>query len=130
MGREIKRVPLDFDWPLTWPNRWEGYTRSCEDDECDGDCEACERIDPPTGDGWQLWETTTEGSPTSPVFSTPEDLARWMASNDCLFAGTRPVSYESALTWITSTGWAPSMVGTSAGVVDGVTWMANTAPNT
>lgn len=40
------------------------------------------RYGPPAGDGWQLWETTSEGSPISPVFSNPEDLAEWMVHND------------------------------------------------
>lgn len=34
-------------------------------------------VDPPMGDGYQLWETTTEGSPISPVFVTLEELAEW-----------------------------------------------------
>jgi hypothetical protein len=33
--------------------------------------------DPPTGPGYQLWETLTEGSPISPVFETAEKLAGW-----------------------------------------------------
>ena len=33
-----------------------------------------ERIEPPTGDGYQLWETTSEGSPSSPVFATFDEL--------------------------------------------------------
>lgn len=39
------------------------------------EAEAWESIDPPTGDGWQLWTTTSEGSPMTPVFATPEALA-------------------------------------------------------
>jgi hypothetical protein len=36
---------------------------------------------PPKGAGWQLWETTSEGSPVSPVFATAEELATWCESN-------------------------------------------------
>ena len=48
---ELKRVPLDFQWPMA---------------------------EPPTGDGYQIWETV-KGSPISPVFATPEELAQHMA---------------------------------------------------
>lgn len=33
-----------------------------------------EREEPPEGEGYQLWETTSEGSPISPVFETLEAL--------------------------------------------------------
>jgi len=69
--------------------------------------------DPPTGDGYQIWETVSEGSPISPVFSTPEDLARHMATTR--WGGDRGTSYETWLKFINGPGWAPSMV-----VVDGV----------
>jgi hypothetical protein len=31
--------------------------------------------EPPTGEGWQLWETCSEGSPVTPVFASADDLA-------------------------------------------------------
>lgn len=40
-----------------------------------------QRTHPPEGPGWQLWETTSEGSPQSPVFSTAETLVDWMVQN-------------------------------------------------
>jgi len=51
--------------------------------------EGWQEFEPPTGEGWQLWETTTEGSPQSPVFSTPEALADWCESNATIFADER-----------------------------------------
>lgn len=45
--------------------------------------------EPPEGDGWQLWETTSEGSPVSPVFETPEALADWCADNATWFGDMR-----------------------------------------
>ena len=33
----------------------------------------------PSGDGYQLWSTVTEGTPNSPVFATPEELADFLA---------------------------------------------------
>jgi hypothetical protein len=37
----------------------------------------CQR--PPAGEGYQLWSTVTEGTPNSPVFATPEELADFLA---------------------------------------------------
>lgn len=45
--------------------------------------------EPPVGEGWQLWETTTEGSPQSPVFASAEELADWCAPNATWFADQR-----------------------------------------
>lgn len=42
---------------------------------------AWREYEPPTGPGYQLWETVSEGSPISPVFATPEELARWVSDN-------------------------------------------------
>jgi hypothetical protein len=42
--------------------------------------------DPPKGDGYQLWETTTEGSPISPVFETLDELCEWCEENATTFA--------------------------------------------
>lgn len=35
-------------------------------------------IEPPTGDGWQLWEDVSEGSPISPVFKTEMDFEEYL----------------------------------------------------
>lgn len=41
---------------------------------------------PPKGDGFQLWGTTSEGNPASPVFETLEALCEWCADNATTFA--------------------------------------------
>jgi hypothetical protein len=53
-----------------------------------------EWIEPPTGDGYQLWETTSEGSPISPVFSTFEELCEWCADNASTFASFKATKEE------------------------------------
>ena len=53
-----------------------------------------ERIEPPTGDGYQLWETTSEGSPKSPVFATFEELCEWCAENATTFAHCKATKEE------------------------------------
>ena len=42
--------------------------------------------EPPVGEGYQLWETTSEGSPQSPVFLTLDELCRWCEKNATTFA--------------------------------------------
>ncbi|MCC7017808.1 MAG: hypothetical protein IT564_11465 [Rhodospirillales bacterium] len=76
-----------------------------------------EEESPPTGDGWQLWETVTEGSPVSPVFATSDGLASWMAQ-------TQGVSFETALGFVQA-GWSPSFVMDSNGLHDGVDFVGN-----
>lgn len=59
--------------------------------------------EPPTGDGWQMWETTSEGSPQTPVFATPAELAVYCAdpANDCtVFASIRWTAEQ----WLESFG--------------------------
>ena len=41
---------------------------------------------PPTGEGFQLWETCSEGSPVSPVFATLDDLCGYAAAHCTTFA--------------------------------------------
>ena len=36
---------------------------------------------PPIGEGFQCWETTSEGSPISPVFKTFDELCEWLSKN-------------------------------------------------
>lgn len=107
MGRKLMRVPLDFDYPIG--KVWYGYffvLSFCQDncDECKKyaeikkipinsygcpDFEAFYNIhldvEPSEGEGYQLWETTTEGSPSSPVFESLEALCEWCEENATTF---------------------------------------------
>lgn len=122
MGRELRRVPMDFDYPLNYI--WQGFLiqeslstcvaqdkRYCNEcrkfAEIKGiplDAEGCpcfgdylaepikkikELLAPPAGEGYQLWENTSEGSPMSPVFSTLEDLCAWCEENATVFADSK-----------------------------------------
>jgi len=58
--------------------------------------EEWEEYEPPTGDGYQLWETCSEGSPVSPVFASAEELADWCAENATIF-GSEKTSRENWL---------------------------------
>lgn len=220
MGREVKRVPMDFDWPLekTWEGFLNPHYEQCPDcscgntessralehlvhliliagadslkgnlhpwlreagldsvgttlhelttglanrspggfghDACDrwsaqkkiaaaaglpddwGICTTCkghaihpdhfaayeawESEPPPSGEGWQLWETVSEGSPVSPVFATAEELAQHLADGGGRPLGAPP-TYEQALAFVND-GWAPSMISSpDHGLESGVT---------
>lgn len=141
MGREVKRVPLNFDHPLG--EVWYGYQIVFCHEDYEGGCERCKefarimgippklyknipndnpcpdwrqyfKVDPPKGEGYQLWGTTTEGEPRSPVFKTPEELAEWCAENDTVFGDIRATKEE----WL-------KMIqdGIIAAEVDGVLYM-------
>lgn len=51
-------------------------------------------VEPPEGEGFQLWENTSEGSPSSPVFGTLEELCEWCADNATTFASERATKDE------------------------------------
>lgn len=48
--------------------------------------------------GWQLYETTSEGTPVSPVFATLEELAGWCETGATVFADER----WTAAQWLAS----------------------------
>lgn len=58
---------------------------------------------------YQMYETTTEGTPISPVMATPENLARWLADNGASSFGQMTATYEQWLS-VCRGGWAPSLV--------------------
>lgn len=105
MSREVRRVPTDFEWPTN--KVWSGYTDGTD-------------TEPPTGDGYQLWETVSEGSPVSPVFEDREGLAWWLTTGAAGLA--RADSVPAALRFIDA-GWAPTGVMTGGRYRTGVQWI-------
>jgi hypothetical protein len=53
-----------------------------------------EGYDPPVGEGYQMWENTSEGSPQSPVFETLDELCEWCSENASIFGTSQFVSKE------------------------------------
>ena len=51
-------------------------------------------VKPPIGEGFQLWETTSEGSPMTPVFKSLKELCRWCADNVSVFADKKVTAEE------------------------------------
>ena len=149
MGREIKRVHINFDlYERIQKNEkegkrdltpWKGYILDevecplCESSGktlknkecplCDGSKKVSPVIEPPTGfgkeeKGYQVWEDVSEGSPVSPVFLRPEDLAHWMTENDdSITSGT---SYKAWLKMIKEEGGCPSMMMNNKGIKSGM----------
>jgi hypothetical protein len=145
MGRQLVRVPIDFSWPIGM--EWFGFNLPLiECRLCGGtgmkpalpgaknrDCDLCRgagsisvQIDLPEGDGWQMWETTSgTGSAMSPVFETPEELARWLADTRASAFADRTATYEQWLAIITGPGDACSTVETKDGTVSGVEYQGD-----
>ena len=73
--------------------------------------------------GYCMYETCTEGTPISPVLSSPEELARWLTDHGASAFGDMTASYEDWLKTCRS-GWAPSMVAVGGHVMSGVEWEA------
>lgn len=128
MGRELRRVPMDFEYPIH--KVWYGYfmdyiPNTCMSTDKRDYCEQCrefakikeieissygcpnfdkyfseisdklkELCAPPFGDGYQLWETTSEGSPVSPVFKTLDELCEWCEDNATTFAEYKATKEE------------------------------------
>jgi hypothetical protein len=102
--RKIKEAAgLDEKW---------GWCETCGGDDIHPDhkeaYEAWEETDPPSGDCWQLWENTTEGSPISPVFETKEAFITWLVEDQ----GHRRESSEK----FCELGSVPSMMLGSSGL--------------
>jgi len=123
MVRMVKRVPLDFDYPLNkvWYGNFLNEIRTCHSGIGNLDCcDQCKRFavlkgvaidesgcpkldeyfsevvkqlkalcDVPVGEGYQLWETTSEGSPVSPVFETLDSLCEWCEENYTVYANMK-----------------------------------------
>jgi hypothetical protein len=74
-----------------------------------------------------MYEDTSEGTPISPAFETPEELARWLADNNASAFGGDTASYEAWLR-VARGGFAPSAVGAPGiGLVSGVEGLTDAA---
>lgn len=68
---------------------------------------------------FMMYEDTSEGTPISPAFSSPEELARWLADNKASAFGSDTATYEQWLR-VARGGWAPSMVVSDGELASGV----------
>ncbi len=138
MGREVRRVAKDWNHPKV-DGEYKPLYENYSDDSCEflvlADAEGLqEAIDymgcPDKADYMPEWcdeekthlmmyENTTEGTPISPAFEMPEELARWLVDNSASSFGSMTATYEQ---WLRACkgGYAPSMVLSSAGLQSGV----------
>jgi hypothetical protein len=163
MGREVRRVPADWQHPKEWTGGLRGPEERYkplfpgEDyqsrvDEWDEECAKWKAgwrpdycTDPesramtyeqydgqrPHRDDYMpnwpeverthlmMYENTSEGTPISPAFATPEELARWLADNNASAFGRDTASYEGWLR-VARGGYACSAVITNGQMLSGV----------
>lgn len=166
MGREVRRVPADWqhpkneeghyiplhdsgfaaadaEWGEGWAKWQEGLCRSYGADETwkpiEPEYRATRYTDyegaRPSPDDYMpdwtddqrthlmMYEDTSEGTPISPAFETPEALARWLADNGASSFANDTATYEQWL-HVARGGWAPSMVIDNGRAMSGVEFMA------
>jgi hypothetical protein len=157
MGREVRRVPADWHHPNneSWTGR-EGFKPLHDGDRYQGDHDGF--IEKLTVEGLQaaidyygqapdqndympqwrpeerthfmMYETTSEGTPISPAFETPEELARWLADTGASSFADMTATYEQWLS-VARGGWAPSAVTVGGRIMSGVEALSDapTPPN-
>lgn len=131
MGREVRRVPADWQHPIypatgryiplfdgkdfavelrdwnegnakwsrgEFPDDADAATRKLTYSECNGDQPKARDYMPAWPDAERthlmMYENASEGTPISPAFKTPEELARWLADTNASAFGGMGASYE------------------------------------
>lgn len=91
------------------------------DDERDA-YENWEPTEPPVGDGWQVWETVSEGSPITPVFPTAKALVDYLSTygttwdqKPSAFGREKGPWRREAAEEFVKTGWAMSFMAVNDG---------------
>jgi hypothetical protein len=121
-----------FDRPFApemreWIAKWEAWERGERPDYCSDESKNLPFLEwdsPPPDPAYyrpdwpeetrthlMMYEDTSEGTPISPAFETPEELARWLADNKASAFGSETATYEDWL-HVCRGGYAPSMVRT------------------
>lgn len=134
MGREVRKVPANWEHPknenghyqpmfdMTFNEafaNWEDEKRIW-DNNPENKGEPYEETSPDPKyyrPDWKdeerthlmMYEDCSEGTPISPAFETPEELAKWLADNNASSFGRNTATYEQWLATI-KRGWAVSAV--------------------
>lgn len=104
---------LDADTPYAYA-LYEGGRPSPDEYMPEWSSEQCTHL--------MLYETTSEGTPLSPAFATPEELARWCTDKSVSIFGYDTASYE---TWLRiargarAIGLLCSASGSEQAIIDG-----------
>lgn len=133
MGREIRRVPMDWQHPKDWRGNYiplydRTYEEALDEHSASGDADAWkptpEYYRPKWDDnallGWCMYEDVSEGTPVSPVFATSDELALWLVES-------QGISLAGAHKFI-EMGWSPSFVmSPQTGFINGLEYVDHLA---
>jgi len=140
MGREVRMVPKDWEHPKrrdgNYEPQWDrSYKEAAEEFLAmaneEGLQEALDYFNCPDKKDFMpdwgkeerthlmMYEDTTEGTPISPAFETPEELAKWLSDSGASAFGSSTASYEEWLR-VCKGGYAPSAVVIDGEVKSGV----------
>ena len=127
MGREVRRVPKSWKHQKDPRGQYvpllDGYDTQREDWEKayreEGLQAALDQVGPPPDKNdympeWpdakrthlMMYETCTEGTPISPAFATPEELARWLTDNKASAFADMTCTYQQWLGMIRGPGYS------------------------
>lgn len=131
MGREVRKVPADWKHPVDEKTgRYiplsDGYSEAVDRFMAKAKTEGLQAAitdygAAPDADEYMpdwsddqrthfmMYEHTSEGTPISPAFATPEELARWLADTRASSFGDMTATYEQWLR-VANGGFAPSLV--------------------
>lgn len=103
--------PLDHEQRAMTFTEWHGERPKAEDYMPEWPADEATHL--------SMYETCSEGTPLSPGFATPEELARYLADHGASAFGAETASYEA---WLATArrGWAPTAIGTDTGLQSGV----------
>ena len=144
MGREVRKVPANWEHPKNEDGSYKPLLEGYNDDKeaflsmvkQEGLQEAVEYMGCPDkndympdwpeskADHFMMYEDTSEGTPISPAFKTPEELAKWLTDNNASSFANMSATYEQWLS-VAKGGWAPSMVISDGKMMSGVEAMSD-----
>jgi hypothetical protein len=128
MGREVRRVSKDWEHPKDEKGNYipmhDEFVYNKEEIE-EGLRDGWLKDDPPfygcdvmpqwteeEKTHYQMYENVTEGTPISPVFETPEELATWLVESGADSGAGRRATYEQWLR-VCKGGFAPTFIMTT-----------------
>ena len=86
MGREVRRVAADWKHPVGQDGKYKPL--------CGGRMPGWK---PGVATHYQMYETTSAGTPVSPVMDSAEGLARWLVEHGASACGEQTAGYEAWL---------------------------------
>jgi hypothetical protein len=149
MGREVRKVPKDWNHPkkensdryqpmfdedfesacIEWDQGYEKWKLEPKQENCTywewaGGPPDREYYRPKwTGEEmthFMMYETTSEGTPISPAFETPEELAKWLVDNNASAFADMTATYEQWLQVCRGRSAPSAVYSPETGMISGV----------